>query len=262
MIQNWEALNSDRNTLAHLQEQWEAMLDDSTLKEEDYHQIIAQNGGLFLGNIFNCFTSISKLNLGDDFQTDFIIPRDEGSYGLSYEFIEIESPHTLAFNKDKSPTKRLTRAIQQVTDWEYWIKQNVDTAKRLFPSKSFLLWNEPKFTYTIYISRRKELKDLDFYRNRYEKAHNIKIRSFDQLTDNLSRQLFSNETHLGSSEEDRLDLLTKNMLVNPYTSSYSGKQWKTISSSTEFAHSHSFALASRLFLRERKYSPFFRSLET
>lgn len=261
MIQNWEILNSNRQILDSLKEQWLSMLDDKNLKEEDYHQFLSEHAGVFFSNVSNCFTCISKLNLGDDFQTDFVVPSDSGSYGFSYELIEIESPHAPAFNKNGSISSRLNRAIQQVCDWKNWMRRNQDTAKRLFPSKSFNLWSEPRFSYTIYISRYAELEELDHLRHRYEKAHGIFIRSFDNLTTKMSKQIFINEILLGSAEEDKLGAIVRNELANPFISAMSGKQWKYISSSASFSYSHSFALNSTLFLENREFSSLYEKFK-
>ncbi|EPC6195400.1 TPA: Shedu anti-phage system protein SduA domain-containing protein [Vibrio cholerae] len=261
MFQNWEYLNSNRDIIEHLKEQWLSMLDNENLKEEGYHRFLAEHAGMFFSHISNCFTCVSKLNLGDDFQTDFVVPRDSGSYGFSYELIEIESPHVSAFNKSGCVSSRLNRAIQQISDWEHWIRQNQELAKRLFPSKSFYLWNEPRFSYTIYISRRSELESVDHLRHRYEKAHKVRIRSFDHLTDQMCKQMFMNETMLYSAEEDKLEKLTRNKLVNPFSSAISGKQWKDISSSKSFSYAHSFALSSELFLKYKVHSSLYEKFK-
>lgn len=250
----WEKLNSNHQIIDNVVTNWEKLLNNSRQNEENYHKYLATYAGLFFANSSTCLTSISKLNLGDDYQTDFILLHDDGSYGFTYELIEIESPHDQIFTAKGLPSNKLIQAIKQISDWRDWLQLNRHQTCKLFPSGRQYLQGIAKFQHTIYIGRRDELVKQQNLRQREELAHKLAIRSFDALTDRLRQRFFTNLSNLGSAEERRLSDIERNSLVNPFHKAYTGKQWKLISASPYFDSSHSYVSNVQLLLKHRTYN--------
>ena len=71
MIYNWEAL-SKTSLYQTIIKDWQELLNDNKLKELDYHSFLYSNPAIFLIDD-NAHLAISKLKLGDDYETDFVI---------------------------------------------------------------------------------------------------------------------------------------------------------------------------------------------
>jgi hypothetical protein len=255
-MRKWSLLNKDTRIVSEIVLNWKELLSNKHLKEEAYHQFLAEHAGIFFGSPGGCYTCASKVDLGSDHQTDFVVPHDEGSYGFIYEFIEIESPHSPAFTSKGAPSQRLVNAIQQVTNWRDWLAANMTQTRKLFPSKMLHVYNKARFNFTIYISRRAELAGSDHLRMQQEIAHNISIRSFDRLTEWAESRPYLDESCLYSAEENRLGQGERNELANPFYVAMTGKEWKELVSESEFHVAHMYANNAPLLLNVRRYNQY------
>lgn len=70
---------------------------------------------------------VTKLMLGDDFQSDFAYVSCN-SQSLCVTGVEIESPRKVLFRKDGSFHRDYVDARQQITDWLFWAHHNVREA--------------------------------------------------------------------------------------------------------------------------------------
>lgn len=184
---------------------------------------------------------MSKPELGSEHQADFVLASDQMSAGINYRFIEIESPHTVAYTVSGNPSARLTHAIQQVMDWKRWIKSNRGQYKKLFPSNYLGVQEFDNLSYCIYIGRRDQSPRLTALRNEYAKQVGIGIRSFDSLLDQLRVLGFRDLVSPRGSEGEGLDILTRNRLGNPFLKAYSWRAWKDLVLKGEFVCAHLLA---------------------
>jgi hypothetical protein len=86
-------------------------------REEEAHQFLKANP-ILLG-LTSSIEPVSKLKLGDDYVTDFVI-REQGD---GYVFVEIERPSMPLFKKGDPPerTADLNHAIEQIESWRSWV---------------------------------------------------------------------------------------------------------------------------------------------
>jgi hypothetical protein len=128
----WSLLDAEAQPIVkEFAASWEELLQDRDSTEHDYHKLIADQPGFFF---LQEYQVVSKHELGSEHQADFVLAADQMSKGIHYRFIEIESPHAVAYTASGNPSARLTHAIQQVMDWKRWIKSNRGQYKKLFPS--------------------------------------------------------------------------------------------------------------------------------
>lgn len=72
---------------------------------------------------------VPGFRLGSEYICDFIIG-EKSSVGYEWQVVELENPHTTMFNKNGDPSKALTHAIRQITDWRSWLERNQNYASR------------------------------------------------------------------------------------------------------------------------------------
>lgn len=99
--------------------EFEALL-ESAAREEEAHQFLKANPAVL--GLTSVIDPISKLPLGSDFVTDFVL--DEIPYG--FVLVEIEKATTRLFKKTSPPerTQELNHAIEQVEHWRAWVGRN------------------------------------------------------------------------------------------------------------------------------------------
>lgn len=154
---DWFLLNKELKFIHNLViSKWKKLLNKTSTSEQEYHSFIEEYAGFFFNKEYFLFHVISKLRLGADFVTDFVLVRDEHSNGLQYEFIEIEKPDTSPYTKSGQPSARLSSAIQQIQDWKNWIAENRNQIKRFLPSHGMRFFVNPNFKFTIIIGNRKQ----------------------------------------------------------------------------------------------------------
>lgn len=252
-IYDWHYLKShDCKIMTNLKNDWEAKLNNKNLKECDYHSFLSEHSGLFLGNL-KCLQVISKLKLGSDYETDFIVIKDNASVGPSFGIIEIESPHTNPYKKNGNPSSRLTTAIQQILNWKTWINENRNLfSKMLLPTEQNYLITDRMISNIIIIGRREDFNNQTARRNELANALNICIRSFDYLTDKLNEKYFDLVPQIYSNQMNKVSEKAKNDLANPFYKATKDSDWKLFCREIKhnyhyFAHNHEAILKYRVY---------------
>lgn len=184
----WQVLNTDlRDHRERVVRDWTLLLDDGA-GERACLAFLRDHAGFFFCDSARRLMAISELELGADFRPDFVVANDLSSYGLFYEFIEVEDPNENAMNSKAQPSARLNAAISQVQRWRLWLDANRAIAKKVLPSREFWKRDRLAARYTIIIGRRRDADEWSFLRNYYSDQLGIQIRSFDHLTDTLTER--------------------------------------------------------------------------
>jgi len=100
----------DSRIFAEIIEEWEKLLNDTSQKEQAYQYYLQQHPAVFLSFV-DSYLVISRLKLGSDYETDFVVVKEGYSNGTEYELIEIESPHTKLFDASGKPTAKFNAAL-------------------------------------------------------------------------------------------------------------------------------------------------------
>lgn len=245
----WGALCGKGATiLKSIEKQWESLINDPSVKESKLHEFLSDHSSLFFGEA--AFT-ISRAELGSDFQVDFVIATDEASYGINYTFVEIETPQSLVYTRSGDPSARLTHALQQVLNWKAWLARHRGHVRRFFPSEYFG-WEEfANLSFCIVVGRRSLPTSMTAKRNVLARETGIKIHSFDYLTDML-RLKFSFLWNLFPT--DRAGLAARNQLANPFARAYSWRAWRKVVEQRHFEYSHFVDYNAEVLLAHRTYS--------
>ena len=232
----WSLLNVDaRPILKEFVASWKKLLQDPSSREHDYHRLIAGQPALFF---LQEYQVVSKPELGSEHQADFVIASDQRSEGIHYRFVEIESPHAMAYTARGNPSAGLTHAVQQVIDWKRWIKGNRGQYKKLFPSVYSGVQEFDNLSFCIYIGRRNQSSRLTALRNEFSKEVGIDIRSFDSLLDRLSDLGFCDLVCADWDASEFDDIVMRNRLANPFLKAYSWGAWKDLVLKGEFVCAH------------------------
>jgi hypothetical protein len=248
-IHYWSALHSDlRHHLSSIRADWQALLGDDSNTEPVYQRFLQEHAGFFWADGINCVVVLSQVRLGRDFVVDFVRASERGSQGFHYELIEIESPHEAPYNAQGRPGKRLASALEQITDWRHWLAANTAEAKRVFPSKDFVFYDEPSFSYTVVTGRRVENDEQRRRRNRRAKELGVTIRSFDALTDWVTKRPYLDVFDSCAPECSRLPVEIRNALANPFNVSIGDSAWSRVVGSPTFASFHSVPLNADLLV--------------
>ena len=231
---------------------WNNLLNVGAI-EKDYHQFVAEHAGFFFGASTSIV--ISRLKLGSDLETDFVLVTDHASYGFIYELIELETPHISPTTGSSDYSARLTHAVGQIIAWEDWLKDHPEEVRKLFPSKLSRLYGERNFAFSIYIGRRDDERTNLIVRNRLSRKLGIEIRSFDSLTDRLETRQFSSFPPSISEQMKGFDNKTINQLANPFFKASQHSDWKRIVTDQAFEpFAHMLAKNATLLLRYRAYN--------
>jgi Domain of unknown function (DUF4263) len=255
MLYNWESLKNSK-TLEQIKKDWENLLKDETQNESAYHSFIASNPYFFISFI-ESYLAISKLKLGSEYESDFVVVKEGYSDGTIYEFIEIESPHTKLFDSKGKPTAKFSTAIQQIMDWKRFLIDEKSFFKKFLPTTSTKIIENSQIRFKIIIGRRLENKEDQEKRRQYAETNNIEIISFDRLTDVLMmRKNFQNEPMIHSGQMHFLDdLEKKNDLANPFFECVNDSSWKKICKAGHEKHFYTNYLDE--ILAHRTYSKYF-----
>ena len=250
----WSLLTDEaRDILESIRTGWSHLLNER-LSEEAYHSYLTENAGCFLNYPWEICVAISKLRLGADFTTDFVIGRDGCSAGNTYELVEIETPYDPPFTQKGNPSARLSAAIQQIQNWRRWITENRAEVRKLLPAFGVrTMRSGPNFKFKIIIGNRENSERWLDRRNDLAKDLGIEIRSFEYFSEFIERDFFPDLTNLGSAEELYLPNSRRNMLANPFFVAYSDSAWRRLV--TEPCHvSHFMALNAEVPLQFRTYN--------
>jgi len=98
---------------------------DSTCDEATVHAFLRGNFFLFANSLMMSAPDAvwSKAALGPTYETDFVTYFDK-SLGRYWLLIELEAPSRPLFTTSGDPSRYLTHAIRQITDWQVWIRDN------------------------------------------------------------------------------------------------------------------------------------------
>lgn len=233
----WQSLNADlRIHHDHVVRDWVSLL-ASEPGELACLRFLKEHAALFFSDSARRLIVISELELGADFRPDFVVAHDLSSYGFSYEFIELQDPNEQPLKNNGWYSDGVNEAISQITRWRKWLAGNVDTAKRLLPSREFRRTGRLVAKYTIVAGRRKAedrlLSDRNYQSDNFD---DISIRSFDYLTDLLQERLFAPVPILASTEMDQVELVLRNRLVNPFRVAIKSSAWRRAAEILEDDH--------------------------
>ncbi len=248
----WSLLNKEARFIKNnIENDWLDLL-DANKREQEYQSFIENHAGFFFYESYQDVLVISKLKLGADFVTDFVICTNDASNGLRYELIELEKPSSLLYTKRGNPTASFTHSVQQILNWKRWIISNLDTARKLFPTQRYNAGLLQNFEYTIIIGRRYDEKDYLYNELRNSYAHDlgINIRSYDSLTDDIRKSYFMDNAPL--FDEHNLKLL--NEFANPFFKPYNDATWRTIVQSKNLNVTHMLDRNVELFVNKREYN--------
>ena len=137
-----------------------------------------------LGNVV-----ISKLQLGNDFVTDFALI-SVNSAAAQITLIEIESPKTPIFrNSDDQFSSSFNKAYQQVRDWGLWAEQNATYLKDRFRqiySRGIFRFRKVVVQRILVAGRRSEIQRTSLREKRWAGINHdphISVMSYDRLND-------------------------------------------------------------------------------
>lgn len=234
--------------------QWERLLNDTSLKESEYHAFLKKTPAIFL-ILIESYLVISKLKLGSGYETDFVVVEEGYSDGTIYNLIEIESPHTKLFDNKGNLTAKFNSALQQIRDWKRFLSSNKNEFKRIFPTTSTKVIKDSKLRFTIVIGRRSDnLEELEKRRQIAEET-NIEIMSFDRLTDMaIGRRQCSDVPLIYAAQMDNIPYILRNKLANPFFNCVSDSQWRSI---CRKGHSHIYTNMIEDILKIRSYNEYF-----
>lgn len=119
--------NTDRQALAALV--------NSGAKESETQEFLEQHPIILLHAILDGFYPVAstraalfaKVQLGSEYEVDFAYCSGN-SIGVWWTFIELERPNVPIFTKSGDPSKYLTHAIRQVTNWQAWLADHTEYA--------------------------------------------------------------------------------------------------------------------------------------
>lgn len=255
-IYNWSDF-SDSKLYKDIVFNWEQMLSNSKLKEQDYHNYLFENPAIFLAK-HSCYLVISKLKLGTDYETDFVVVEEGYSEGTKFELIEIENPHTKLFDIKGKPTSSFNSALQQIRDWRRCLIENKSFFKRTFPTSTTRIVNNSKITFKIIIGRRSDnLEELE-KRRQISEEQNIEIISFDRLTEIAKQKLFFNESRIFAGQMNSVSSYLKNELANPFYKCTTDSEWRKICNR---GHSHFYSNLIENIVKMRTYNEHFEEFK-
>lgn len=232
---------------------WERLLDNKSLKELDYHEFLQKTPAIFL-TFSDSYMAVSKLKLGSEYETDFVIVEEGYSAGTTYELIEIETPHTELFDKKGKPSAKLNAALQQIRDWRRFLINNKNEFKKIFPTVSTKVVKDSKLRFKIIIGRRSDNQEHLEKRRQIEEDHQIQIISFDRLTDLAkSRRCYSDIAQIYAPQMDRHSFQLRNELANPFYKCISDSDWRAI---CKKGYSHIYSNMIDDILKVRSYNDY------
>lgn len=147
-------------------------------REEEAHQFL-KNNEIIMGLTSN-IEPLSKLKLGDEYVTDFVIREIPDGY----IFIEIERPGIKLFKKTTPPdrTYEFNHAIQQLENWKAWIARNHSDIAAKLPEVSPrpICWLIAGRSTTLSDEEKSRLAEIN-----EEYKGNYKIFTYDDLLDRV-----------------------------------------------------------------------------
>ncbi|MBN9350344.1 MAG: DUF4263 domain-containing protein [Chitinophagaceae bacterium] len=234
--------------------EWQMLLDNESLNELSYQSFLQKTPAIFL-TASDSYLVVSKLKLGSDYETDFVIVEEGYSDGTIYEIIEIETPHIKLFDQKGKPSAKFNAALQQIRDWKRFLINNKNEFKRIFPTVSTKVIKDSRLKFKMVIGRRTENLEYLEKRRQIAELENIEIISFDRLTDLAkSRRHFSDIPEFYAAQMDSVSYALKNELANPFYKCMSDSEWRSI---CKKGHSHIYTNMINDIVNIRTYSDYF-----
>lgn len=257
---NWSKLQDKNPIMTSILDDWLLLLAQDR-KEKDYHLFIKDHSGIFLVDGIRSYLSVSKIKLGSRLETDFAIPYENHSAGLCWELVEIKTPSASPYNSSGNPSAKLTEAIQQIQDWNSWLKDNRNEASKLFQSNGIRATRNPNFEFTIIIGNRENTEKYLSKRNSLADSLGIQIRSFNYLTERLNRRSFLSSVMLGNGDWDNHHHEERFKLANPFYTALTDSSWKKLLSepgvsSPHFTSNSCTFLLDYLKVNKKRYNEF------
>ena len=193
--------------------------------EEVYHQFLATHASLFFFNGLDHYLTLSKIRLGANHIIDLAVPKEGYSRGLSWNLIELESPHCAPYTRGGDPSKALSHGLQQIRNWRRWITDNREEARRTFPSIGVRTIRDPNFRFTLVIGTRENSKRFLEERNQLADEERVRIRSFNFLADLLRHHVHFNEFRFLDGD-CRFPRAVGNWLASPFSMAIPDKDWR------------------------------------
>lgn len=122
------ALNQARERAKSLIQEGRKVLAEAA-REEDIQIFFTMHPELLYPEHVNC---ILKHKLGSEYVTDFVF-YIQGMHGREYVFVELEAASKKVGTNSGQPSSNFTQAKQQLLDWEHWITENLDYARKNLP---------------------------------------------------------------------------------------------------------------------------------
>ena len=179
-------------------------------KEEAVHRYLAKNCNILITTFFPSGTALclSKFHFGSTFISDFLLV---GLWSTITDIVlvELEPPHVRPFNRNGNFSRRLNGAIQQVTEWSAWIRENrrffhdsiLEKAAQVNPSCVSSLKHRIRHDMLrskIVIGRRSMMSETDDARRAslyLDSGGRIEIVPYDRLLDTSRRSGSNANTH-------------------------------------------------------------------
>lgn len=221
--------------------------------ELEYHGYLHEFAGFFFATgLRHLPLVLSKIRLGSELETDFVVCSDQRSLGFAYEFVEIEVPHAPPFIKKGDPSARLTHALQQVENWRRWLAANREEAKRLFPSDQFTRRDSPNFKFTVVIGNEKNSERWLDRRNELGKRFDVSIRSFEYFTYAVANPYIRPIANQLTSYK-QLEIEVLHEMANPFYKALYHQEWRDLRAHPGFDSSvHMLESNSGLIVSSRK----------
>lgn len=252
---DWSLLVGKVKTIAHkIKRRWIDLL-NHRYDEKVYHNFLREHAGFFfIHDPHDQLIILSKLNLGNDFEVDFVRVTDQYSPGLAYELIEMKVPWVFPFTKKGIPSNHLVTAVQQIELRKRWIRENRYQVQKYFPFLARQIGHNQKFSYTIIIGTRKNSNRWLQEINDYSDSLGTSIRSFDFLTEMIEKRWYVGRVNSHLVEHATEDKLIS--LANPFFKAYTDQQWKNIRTTIMKSHPDSDGIAD-LLLSQREVNDSF-----
>lgn len=239
----------------------DSLLRKPDAREESLHAFLTKHAQLAFWDELGFATVISKLRLGADLVTDFVVVYDNWSNGIRYKLIEFEKPSTVPFTKEGIPSSGLSRALQQVLSWRQWLEEHPAESRRLFPSFFHYFDSRPLFSYEIIVGNRQNSERWLDRRRILSESLGIGIRSFESFTPRLTRDFtFQDFSEIGD-EQLHYDLASRNRLACPFTRALTDSDWREMLREGRRGTAHFMHTYGKLLLKyrqENEYAARFR----
>lgn len=145
-------------TTQRLDDQFVAVLDDSTSSEQTVQEFLERNTPMFYpayqhNHGVHLAAIITKFKLDTSLTTDFAyLTKSSAEWDLI--LVELEHPGKQLFTKAGIPTADLTSAISQVNSWRAFIEKHAgEVIRKIAPLRKPLTENRVRFKYVLVIGR-------------------------------------------------------------------------------------------------------------